>query len=70
MNTYKKKTVIKRNHKIEIDNLPFQDGEEVEIIVSKKNGNENSLNLKAELKGSVLKYNDPFEPALNNFTVI
>ena len=36
MNTYKKKTVIKRNHKIEIDNLPFQDGEEVEIIVSKK----------------------------------
>jgi len=66
MDTYKTKTVIKRNHKIEIDNLPFEEGLEVEILVSKKIFNENIEDLKKKLKGSVLKYEEPFESAINS----
>ena len=58
MNTYKTKTIIKRNHKIEIENLPFQDGDNVNIIVTKV---ENEHESKYELRGTILKYENPFD---------
>jgi hypothetical protein len=34
METYKIKTKIKKNHKIEIENLPFENGQEVEVFIT------------------------------------
>ncbi len=58
MDTYKLKTIVKRNHKIEIENLPFEDGEKVNVIVTKA-GKETDN--KYELRDTLLKYEDPFD---------
>ncbi len=59
METFKTKTKIKKNHRIEIENLPFDNGEEVEVqITSKLKGDKKHYNL----RGTLLKYDDPFEP--------
>ncbi|MCY7361490.1 MAG: hypothetical protein LH629_05380 [Ignavibacteria bacterium] len=60
METYKIRTVIKRNHKIEIDNLPFDDGEDVNVIVTKV---EKGSDKNYELRGTFLKYDNPFDSA-------
>jgi len=60
METYKIRTVIKRNHKIEIDNLPFDDGEDVNVIVTKV---EKGSDKNYELRGTLLKYDNPFDSA-------
>lgn len=66
MDTYKTNTRVNRNHKILVENVPFEDGEEVEIVISKINGNESFENLKKMLKGSVVKYVSPFEAAIDS----
>ena len=35
MEKFKVKTIIKKNHKIELENVPFENGEEVIVSVSK-----------------------------------
>lgn len=65
MQSYKTKSKVKNNHKVLLNDVPFDDGQEVEIIMSLKNGKENKL-MKENLKGSVLKYDEPFEPAITN----
>ena len=34
METIKVKTKIKKNHKLEIENLPFENGQEVEVVIT------------------------------------
>ena len=34
METFKIRTKIKKNHKLEIDNLPFENGQEVDVIIT------------------------------------
>lgn len=34
METFKIRTKIKNNHKLEIENLPFENGQEVEVIIT------------------------------------
>jgi hypothetical protein len=34
METIKIKTKIKKNHKLEIENLPFENGQEVEVVIT------------------------------------
>ena len=34
MESFKIRTKIKKNHKLEIDNLPFENGQEVEVIIT------------------------------------
>ncbi len=34
METFKIRTKIKKNHKLEIDNLPFENGQEVEVVIT------------------------------------
>ena len=46
--------------------MPFEDGTEVEISVSKNVSEEYIKNLKAKLKGTVLKYDNPFESAISD----
>jgi hypothetical protein len=66
METFKTKAKVKNNHKVHIDDVPFDDGLEVEIIISVSNQNENYNKLKDSLKGSVLKYDNPFEPVITS----
>ncbi len=34
METFKIRTKIKNNHKLEIENLPFENGQEVEVVIT------------------------------------
>lgn len=45
-----------------LNDLPFEEGKKVEIIVLDTNGKE-TMPKTNPLKGSVLRYDDPFEPA-------
>lgn len=56
---YKTETVIKKNHKLEIDNLPFEDGDKVEVLVSKKVNSKGKNHL---MIGEPIIYINPFEP--------
>ena len=66
METFKIKTKVKKNHKVHIDDVPFDDGQEVEIIISASNENKHYDKLR-DLKGSVIKYENPFESAITSF---
>ncbi|MBV6477672.1 MAG: hypothetical protein HGGPFJEG_00416 [Ignavibacteria bacterium] len=59
METYKTKTKIKKSHKLELEDIPFDNGEEVEVTISKV---EKKSNGKYTLRGSLIKYDEPFEP--------
>ena len=61
MNTHRLEIALTENGKITLDNLPFQAGETVEIVISlqqKISSPHNSF----PLEGSVSHYDDPFEP--------
>jgi hypothetical protein len=59
METFKTKAIIKKNHKIELENVPFANGYEVEIEVTLKEKNSNN---NYPLSGILLKYDEPVEP--------
>jgi len=52
---------VKKNHLIEIKNVPFDEGDEVIITVNPKDEKKES---KYPLWGSAYKYIDPFVPAI------
>lgn len=49
--------------KIVLDNLPFAEGEEVEVTVQPAAKPGRPWPPEFPLKGSVIRYDDPFEPA-------
>lgn len=53
---------VQPNGRVILNDLPFEEGKQVEIIVLDSNGIETAQKLNP-LKGSVLRYDDPFEPA-------
>ena len=60
MNAHRIETVVGNNQTVILENLPFQEGERIEIIVLEKkveNGCSQSL------RGTVIKYDAPFESA-------
>lgn len=65
METFKTKSKVKNNHKVQIDDVPFDDGQEVEITITLENRRTEDAQLMVSLKGSVLKYDDPFESAIS-----
>ena len=64
MHTYRIEKVIPKTGKVELDALPFAAGATVEIIVIGPDEARNSL--RPSLKGSVVKYDNPFEPIAEN----
>ncbi|MCZ8065259.1 MAG: hypothetical protein ACK5QJ_01395 [Microcystis sp.] len=67
MNTYKIQTVLTEDGTVLLKELPFQAGDAVEIIIleqSKTSLSSSQEKLIHSLKGSVLRYDDPFEPAI------
>jgi hypothetical protein len=61
MDKFITKTKVKKDHLIEIENVPFDEGEEVIITVKAKEEKKES---KYPLWGSTYKYIDPFEPVV------
>ncbi len=48
-----------------IDNLPFEDGKNVEIIVLEKNSVEVNSENRYPLRGTPYQYEDPFSPLIS-----
>jgi hypothetical protein len=60
MNAHRTETIVQSNGSVTLSNLPFKEGEAVEIIVLEaKAKTKNS----SSLRGTVIKYDEPFEPA-------
>ena len=53
---------VQTNGRIILNDLPFEEGKDVEIIVMETNEKPTETESNP-LKGSVLRYDDPFEPA-------
>jgi hypothetical protein len=62
METLRVEKIIQSNGTIVLENLPFDEGEKVEIIIS-KSGAESEKNC-YPLRGTVYKYENPFESAV------
>ncbi|HMQ70761.1 MAG TPA: hypothetical protein PKC58_17425 [Ignavibacteria bacterium] len=62
METFKTKTTVKKNHKIEIENVPFENGQEVIVSVTQNSNLSTEDIMKLEDKGGAFDFlNDPRE---------
>jgi hypothetical protein len=61
MRTYSVEKIVSKNGTVQLEALPFPPGELVEVIVLARKGSTPATRLRS-LKGSVLKYEQPFEP--------
>ena len=61
MQTFHIETVVTKDGKIHLDQVPFPGGEAVHVYVS--SASSSGRDTRETLKGSVLKYLSPFEPA-------
>lgn len=67
MNAYKVATTLTKDGVLLLEGLPFVSGDAVEIIVIEKSSEQiikQPTDLDSPLKGSVLRYDDPFGPAV------
>ena len=65
MNTHRIETTINRDGTLTLDGLPFQAGDEVEVIIMErpsKTGGNNPY----PLRGQALQYDAPTEPVAEN----
>lgn len=62
MNAHRIETALTENGKLSLQNLPFKKGDEVEIIILDRSSSKNITD-SYPLRGTVIRYDDPFEPA-------
>ena len=62
MNAHRIETALTENGKLSLQNLPFKKGDEVEIIILDRSSSKTVSN-SYPLRGTVIRYDDPFEPA-------
>lgn len=62
MQAHRIETVIQPNGKIVLENLPFDEGKKVEVIISEAKDKENKNPY--PLRGTLYKYENPFEPTV------
>lgn len=61
MQAHRIETTVQSNGKVVLENLPFDEGEKIEVIVLESKSN--SPTESESLAGKLLKYENPFEPA-------
>ena len=61
MQAYKAEKIMLKNGKLNLEALPFQEGEAVEVIVIPLNDKVRPAK-KYFLKGKLIQYENPFEP--------
>lgn len=63
MNSHRIKTALTENGKLLLQNLPFEQGDEIEVIIKKsKSSTQSDLDT---LKNTVVAYREPFEPVIS-----
>jgi hypothetical protein len=62
INAHRIETAFTENGKLLLQNLPFKKGDEVEIIILERSPSKTDSN-SYPLLGTVIRYDDPFEPA-------
>lgn len=63
MNAHRIETAFTENGKLSLQNLPFKKGDEVEIIILERSSSK-TISDSHPLQGTVIRYDDPFEPAI------
>lgn len=61
MDTHLIKTTLTEDGKLTLDNLPFRQGDRVEIIILERSSFKTTTD-SYPLTGTVIRYDDPFEP--------
>ena len=61
MNTYRVDTTLKEDGTITLNNLPFQAGDSVEIVIVPRSAHLNK-NGQHPLRGKVIHYHNPIDP--------
>lgn len=61
MSAHRIEAIVNQDGKLVLENLPFQAGDVVEVIVSKSDTTSNGDNPHS-LRGTVIKYEAPLEP--------
>jgi hypothetical protein len=64
MEALRLKTTVGQNGRIIVENLPFQEGDEVEIVVSEVEIDRDISVNPYPLRGTPYRYDDPFGPAV------
>lgn len=64
INTYQSTVTLTEDGKLTLENLPFQAGDNVKIIVEENYQSKMFIDHEKPLRGSILHYEDPFEPAV------
>jgi hypothetical protein len=62
MNAHRIKTALTENGKLSLQDLPFKKDDEVEVIILERSSSK-IISDSHPLKGTVIRYDDPFEPA-------
>ena len=62
MKAHRIETALSENGKLSLENLPFQKGDQVEIIILDLSSSQTDSD-SMPLKGTVISYDEPFEPA-------
>ena len=63
MEAIRVETTVQPNGRVIVENLPFDEGDKVEIIISEAKDETNKLENPYPLRGTPYKFDDPFEPA-------
>ncbi|MCI0518732.1 MAG: hypothetical protein L0Z70_00555 [Chloroflexi bacterium] len=62
MEIYRTETRISKDHSLDLKNLPFAEGERVEVIVRRQQAKSKSQ-ARYPLRGKPFRYSDPFKGA-------
>ena len=62
MKAHRLETALSENGKLSLQNLPFKKGDEVEVIILERSSSKITPD-SYPLRGTVIRYDDPFEPA-------
>mgnify|MGYP003411692980 CR=1 FL=1 len=64
MEAHRIETVVQSNNRVVLENLPFDEGDEVEVIILETKGSRKDENRENPypLRGTPYRYDDPFSP--------
>ncbi len=64
MEAHRVETIVQPRGRVVLENLPFEEGEKVEVIVLETREEAENTEDRYPLRGTLYKYEDPFEPAV------
>ena len=65
MEAIRVETTVQPNGRVVIENLPFEEGKEVDVIVLEPNVSRKSKSNPHPFRGTAYRYDDPFSPLIS-----